>query len=328
MQSDQMNVVAINVATTGVGPSARVVEIAVAFPSEATWVSRVRPPSDTPFDARASEENGIEADDLLIAPTFAEIVGEFAHIVEGGLAFFWDLNHFLRDCLVAELDRVGYAPPWSRAVDLEGVVSRQIPHGAGRLSLSRACEQEGFGPLLDNSSGTRAELTLALAFNWANRPAAGVAPGPVFDEPERHIREFALSADAERWEQGHPHGTRDDWHRVLMLELARREGPERESLTERIEIAREAGDLKEGSSYHAAKDEWSHNEARIRQLRAALEPSYEAQFETSDEPRIGPGMLITVCFISLGLQETLCLATRKTSALRRLRSIRLPRLSD
>ena len=39
----------------------------------------------------------------------------------------------------------------------------------------------------------------------------------------------------------------------------------------KIEVAREEGDLKENAGYHAAKDEQGHMEGRIRQLQHLLE---------------------------------------------------------
>ena len=41
----------------------------------------------------------------------------------------------------------------------------------------------------------------------------------------------------------------------------------------KIEVAREEGDLKENAGYHAAKDEQGHMEGRIRQLEHLLENS-------------------------------------------------------
>ena len=38
----------------------------------------------------------------------------------------------------------------------------------------------------------------------------------------------------------------------------------------KIEVAREEGDLKENAGYHAAKDEQGHMEGRIRQLEHLL----------------------------------------------------------
>ena len=42
-------------------------------------------------------------------------------------------------------------------------------------------------------------------------------------------------------------------------------------MAEKIERAREEGDLKENAGYHAAKDEQGHMEGRIRQLEHMLE---------------------------------------------------------
>ncbi len=42
-------------------------------------------------------------------------------------------------------------------------------------------------------------------------------------------------------------------------------------VAEKIELAREEGDLKENAGYHAAKDEQGHMEGRIRQLEHLLE---------------------------------------------------------
>ena len=42
-------------------------------------------------------------------------------------------------------------------------------------------------------------------------------------------------------------------------------------MAEKIERAREEGDLKENAGYHAAKDEQGHMEGRIRQLEHLLE---------------------------------------------------------
>src|SRR3954462_723084 len=49
-----------------------------------------------------------------------------------------------------------------------------------------------------------------------------------------------------------------------------RSGPLRREISERIERARELGDLKENADYDAAKNEQGLNEARVRQLEAML----------------------------------------------------------
>jgi transcription elongation factor GreA len=59
-------------------------------------------------------------------------------------------------------------------------------------------------------------------------------------------------------------------HERLVEELERRSGPLRREISERIERARELGDLKENADYDAAKNEQGLNEARVRQLEAML----------------------------------------------------------
>ena len=60
-------------------------------------------------------------------------------------------------------------------------------------------------------------------------------------------------------------------HDRLKEELQRRSTTLRQEITDRIEVARGHGDLKENAEYHAAKDEQGHMEGRIRQLEHMLE---------------------------------------------------------
>jgi transcription elongation factor GreA len=59
-------------------------------------------------------------------------------------------------------------------------------------------------------------------------------------------------------------------HERLVSELTHRTGPLRFEIADRIERARELGDLKENADYDAAKNEQGLNEARVRQLEAML----------------------------------------------------------
>jgi transcription elongation factor GreA len=59
-------------------------------------------------------------------------------------------------------------------------------------------------------------------------------------------------------------------HERLESELEHRSGLLRREISERIERARELGDLKENADYDAAKNEQGLNEARVRQLEAML----------------------------------------------------------
>src|SRR6478752_8971164 len=62
----------------------------------------------------------------------------------------------------------------------------------------------------------------------------------------------------------------------------------------KIERARELGDLSENGDYHAAKDEQGHMEGRIRQLESILE---HAEIIEAPEPGVvGPGTIVTIVY--------------------------------
>ena len=61
-----------------------------------------------------------------------------------------------------------------------------------------------------------------------------------------------------------------DGLRELEAELARLETDERRAMSERIQAARELGDLKENAEYHIAKNDQAHLETKIQKLRARL----------------------------------------------------------
>jgi transcription elongation factor GreA len=62
----------------------------------------------------------------------------------------------------------------------------------------------------------------------------------------------------------------------------------------KIERARELGDLSENGDYHAAKDEQGHMEGRIRHLESILE--HCEIVEAADDGRVKPGSVVTVLF--------------------------------
>jgi transcription elongation factor GreA len=65
-------------------------------------------------------------------------------------------------------------------------------------------------------------------------------------------------------------------------------------VAEKIERARELGDLSENGDYHAAKDEQGHMEGRIRHLESILESAEIV--EANDDGTVGPGSVVTVVF--------------------------------
>jgi transcription elongation factor GreA len=65
-------------------------------------------------------------------------------------------------------------------------------------------------------------------------------------------------------------------------------------VAEKIERARELGDLSENGDYHAAKDEQGHMEGRIRQLEAILDKA--EIIEKPAEGVVGPGSIVTIVY--------------------------------
>ncbi|GAA2259474.1 MULTISPECIES: transcription elongation factor GreA [Kitasatospora] len=81
----------------------------------------------------------------------------------------------------------------------------------------------------------------------------------------------------------------------LKAELEHLTGPWRIEIAQKIEAAREEGDLKENAGYHAAKDEQGKYEARIRQLTQLLERAKVGE-APADSGVVAPGMVVTVAF--------------------------------
>lgn len=78
----------------------------------------------------------------------------------------------------------------------------------------------------------------------------------------------------------------------LSKELEHLSGPGRAEIAEKIEAARDEGDLKENSGYHAARDEQGKQEARIRQLEVLLQNAKVGSSD-SDGKTVAPGTVVT-----------------------------------
>ena len=98
----------------------------------------------------------------------------------------------------------------------------------------------------------------------------------------------------------------------LKSELDHLSGQGRTEIAEKIEFAREEGDLRENGGYHAAKEEQGKIEARISQLQHIL-----ASARVGEPPRtegvVGPGMTVTVRFEPDNDEVTFLLASREES---------------
>lgn len=66
------------------------------------------------------------------------------------------------------------------------------------------------------------------------------------------------------------------------------------AVADKIERARELGDLSENGDYHAAKDEQGHMEGRIRQLEHLLENAEVV--EPPADGMVGPGSIVTLVY--------------------------------
>lgn len=98
----------------------------------------------------------------------------------------------------------------------------------------------------------------------------------------------------------------------LKSELEYLSGPGRHEIAERIEAAREEGDLRENGGYHAAKEEQGQREARIRQLQTILHHARVGE-APPDDGVVEPGMTVTIRFAGDDEEMTFLLASREES---------------
>jgi transcription elongation factor GreA len=99
----------------------------------------------------------------------------------------------------------------------------------------------------------------------------------------------------------------------LKAEYEHLTGPARGALAKKIEAAREEGDLRENSGYHAAKEEQGKMEARIKQLRHLLETAQVGAAPEADGT-VKAGMVVQVAFRGGALdgeRETFLLGSRE-----------------
>ena len=96
----------------------------------------------------------------------------------------------------------------------------------------------------------------------------------------------------------------------LQAELDDLKGPRRQEIVDRIASARDEGDLKENSGYHAARDEQGKQEARIRQLEDMLRRA-EVGETPADDGVVEPGMKVTIRFTDFDDEETFLFGARE-----------------
>lgn len=87
-------------------------------------------------------------------------------------------------------------------------------------------------------------------------------------------------------------------------------GVGRTDIADKIEAAREEGDLKENGGYHAAREEQAKQEARIRQLDELLRNAQVGE-APADDGVVEPGMVVTVSLA--GDEITFLLGSREVA---------------
>lgn len=110
-------------------------------------------------------------------------------------------------------------------------------------------------------------------------------------------------------EQGTIWLTQDAYNK-LQTELEDLKGPLRQQIIERIASARDEGDLKENSGYHAAKEQQGQQEGRIRQLEDTLRRA-EVGETPPDDGVVEPGMVVEVKLLDFDETEKFLLGARE-----------------
>ncbi|WP_127129759.1 transcription elongation factor GreA [Georgenia sp. SYP-B2076] len=94
----------------------------------------------------------------------------------------------------------------------------------------------------------------------------------------------------------------------LKAELEHLSGPGRTEIAEKIDAARQEGDLKENGGYHAAREEQAKQEARINQLTELLRHAHVGE-APPDDGIIESGMVVTATIA--GRERTFLLGSRE-----------------
>ena len=92
----------------------------------------------------------------------------------------------------------------------------------------------------------------------------------------------------------------------LKAKLAEMEGPGRQAISDRINVARGFGDLKENAEYHAAKDDQAHHETAILRLRDRIQNAVVVDGAPNDGT-VGLGSKVTFLDVESGREQTFTL---------------------
>ena len=101
----------------------------------------------------------------------------------------------------------------------------------------------------------------------------------------------------------------------LVEELAYREGEKHDEIVERIKEARGFGDLSENSEYDAAKEEQSHNESRINEIRQILSVATVVAAGSHANLKVSIGTTVTLVDANGKTTEFTIVGTTETNSL-------------
>jgi transcription elongation factor GreA len=96
----------------------------------------------------------------------------------------------------------------------------------------------------------------------------------------------------------------------LQAELDNLKGPGRAEIVKRVSDARDEGDLKENSGYHAAREELGKLDGRITQLTDMLQRAQVGE-APKDDGVVEPGMWVTINLVDHGIEQEFLFGSRE-----------------
>ena len=96
----------------------------------------------------------------------------------------------------------------------------------------------------------------------------------------------------------------------LQAELEQLRGPGRADVVKKVSEARDEGDLKENSGYHAAREELGKIDGRIQQLTDMLRRAQVGE-APADDGVVEPGMWVTINLVDHDLKQEFLFGSRE-----------------
>jgi transcription elongation factor GreA len=153
-------------------------------------------------------------------------------------------------------------------------------------------------------TGTAHALSLVNLENYPEEPSSAPA--------DLTVRPAAIGVPVTETRDDHVTWLTQEAYDRLKAELDHLSGPGRVEIANKINAARDEGDLRENGGYHAAKEEQGKQEARINQIQHILQNAKVGEPPRTDGV-VGPGMTVTVRFDGDDEEVTFLLASREES---------------